>query len=263
MSYDFRLLHSTILTISIIFLSACTQLDTSKEVVAYVNKEPIYASELKREIARKAQCDPLFKLTPDAECDYLESLINRKLIVQAAMKKGLAQEERFVNTIKAFWEQTLIRDFIDYKNRQGKDYLFVTDEDASNYYSNLSKKVTFKILKLKDKSSLEAAYQKYLKNKDTSRWQTTEPLGYEDITSAALLEAFRLPLEKGEKFDDGSNYYLITVVAREDVPLEPLEKLRPEIEKSVVALKERLLFEDWLNKERKKAKIEINKEYLK
>jgi hypothetical protein len=232
-------------------------------VVAYVNNEPIYASELKREIARKAKCDPLFKLTPEAQCDYLESLINRKLIVQAAMKRGLAQEERFVSTIKTFWEQTLIRDFIDYKNKQAEDFLYVSDDDISKYYDNLSKKVTFKILKLKSKHAAEVAYQKYLKDKDTSGWQATGQMSYEEIESAVLLKAFEMPLGSVKEFADEGNYYLIAVADKEAIALDSLEKIKPEIEKSIIALKERVIFEDWLKEERKTAEIKINKEYLK
>ncbi|MDP2922513.1 MAG: hypothetical protein Q8O30_02170 [Candidatus Omnitrophota bacterium] len=259
-----RIFKPLLFTIFLLLLSACAKSDANKEkeIVAYVNKEPIYALELQREIARKVKSDPTFKLTPQAQSDQLENIINRKLIVQAAMRKGLAQEERFVNTIKAFWEQALIRDFIDYKNKQAQDYLFVTEDDINKYYDNLSKKVTFKVLKAKDKRAAEDAYKKYLKDKDTSMWQTIGPLGYEEIESTMLLDAFRIPIDEVKKIDDIDSCYLMTVVAKESVAIEPLEKIKPEIEKRVIISKERRLFEDWLSQERKKAKIEINKDSL-
>lgn len=248
--------------IFLLLFSGCAK-PPDKEIAAYVNNEPIYASELKREIARKAKSDLTFKLTPEAQREQLENIINKKLIVQAAMKKGLAQEERFVNTIQAFWEQTLIRDFIDYKNKQAQDYIFVTDQDINKYYDALSKRVTFKVLRVKDKRQAEGARKKYLTDKDTSTWQLIGPLGYEEIDSTMLLDSFTSPIGEVKEIEDSANYYLVVVVNKEEVTVKPLGEIKAEIEKRAAILKEKRLFEDWLKESRKKADIKINKEYLK
>lgn len=246
---------------AILILAGCSRsgLTKDREVVAYVNREPILASELKKEVALKAKRDPMFKVTPEAEYDYLDMIIDRKLIVQAAIKKGLAREDRFINTIKTFWEQTLIRDYFDYKKNQFQDYLFVTDDDVKKYYGNLSQKVTFRILRMEDKRAIDEAYKKYIKDKDISTWQVVGPLGYEDITSNVLLDAFEAGKGEVRKIDDGHYHYLIEVAEKEKITLEPLENIRSEIEKRVIAMKERRLFEDWLRKERKEARIKITK----
>jgi len=124
-------------------LPGCAGSNTAdKNVIAYVNNEPIYASDLARELALKARRDPTFKITPEAKSDQLDNIINRKLVVQKAMEKGLAREDRFVNTIKAYWEQTLIRDFIEYKQREFKNYVFASEDEIKNYYDNLPNKDT-------------------------------------------------------------------------------------------------------------------------
>jgi hypothetical protein len=158
-------------------------MDSDKKIVAYVNKEPIYESELNREIALKARRDPMFKVTPETLSEELENIVNRKLIIQQAMEKGLAREDRFINTIKSFWEQTLIRDFVGYKRKDFQDYLFATEDEIKNYYDSMP--------------------------------------GKED--------------------------------------LGPIDDARPEIEKRIIESKENKLFEDWLESERKKAKVEIVK----
>lgn len=262
MPYNFKTALFKPLFISLIFLSACAQSDKGKEIVAYVNKEPIYLIELKREVARRAKSDPSFVITAETKKEQLQSLIERRLIVQTAMKEGLARRERFVNTIKTFWEQTLIRDFIDYRNTQVQDYLFATQDDVKKYYENLSKKVTFKVLRATDKPTFEAACEKYLKDKDTSAWQALGPLSYEDITDIALLDAFNLPLGEVRRFEEPDNYYLIVAAERTTAEVPSFEKIKADIEKRVVALKERVLFEDWLKNERKRAHIKINNNYL-
>jgi hypothetical protein len=248
--------------IYLIFLSACANPDKAKEVVAYVNKEPIYLSELKREISRRAKSDPSVKITPETKNELLQSLIERRLIVQAAMKIGLARQEKFVNTIKAFWEQTLIRDFIDYLNSQAQDYIFVTNEDIKEYYDNLSVKVTFRILRATDPATFNEACKKYLKDKDISSWQVLGPVGYEDISDFALLDAFGMPIGEVRRYEEPNNYYLIVVTAKEPVSIAPLEKLKADLEKRVIVLKERRLFEDYLKAVRDRANIKVSKEYL-
>ena len=130
-----------ILSVSLVLLSACSRCDSldKKEVVAYVNREPIFESELRLDIALTAKQNPSFKLTREAENEVLNNIINRKLLIQEATKKGLEREPRFANTIKRFWEQTLIRDFVDYKEKEFQDYLYVTDDEVNNYYENLVK----------------------------------------------------------------------------------------------------------------------------
>src|SRR3989338_287930 len=132
-----------------LLLSGCGKNHSTadKEIIAYVNKEPVFAYELRRDIALRAKYDPGFKVTPDTESDQLDVIINRKLIIQAAMEKGLAREDRFVNTIRTFWEQVLIRDFIDYKKKDLQEFLFATDDDIKRYYDRMSEKVTFKLVK--------------------------------------------------------------------------------------------------------------------
>jgi hypothetical protein len=122
----------------LIFLAGCDKSGGGdRDVIAYVNREPITESELKYDMALKARQDPSFRITPETEAEELDSIIDRKLLIQKAMEKGLAREPKFVNTIRNFWEQTLIRDLVDYKE---KDYVYVTEDEIKNYYDELVEK---------------------------------------------------------------------------------------------------------------------------
>lgn len=249
-----------------IFMAACLLLcgcsrsaNTEKDIVAYVNKDPISRPELMRDIALKAKFDPQFRLTPDSEAQILDSMIDRKLIIQNAMKKGLAREERFVSTIKAIWEHTLIRDFIDYKKRQMQDYLFATDEEVKRYYDNMSVKAAFRIFRSRDARAADEAYEAFLKDGDTSRWQALGPVSYEDIESAPLIEAFELAKGQGGRFSDGFYEYAVVVSDKEPSEVQPLDKISDDVKRRVIAMKERRLFEEWLKNEKKAAKITITK----
>jgi len=239
-------------------LSACAKSPAKdKDIVAYVNKDPIYKADLKRDIALRAKFDPEFKLTPETESEQLDAMIDRKIIVKYAMESGLAREERFVSTIRTIWEHTLIRDFIEYKKKQLQDYLFATDEDIKKYYENISYKATFKVFKSRDKAAADAAYEKYLKDKDTSSWQLIGPVGYDDVGPIALLDAFEMGEGEVGRFTDEPNYYIIEVSGKEKLEIAPLDSIRAEIEKRVISVKEKRLFEDWLKEEKKRSKITI------
>jgi len=245
-------------------LSACgrnCQLSRTEQVVAYVNKEPIFASDLKRSMALKARQDPLMITTPDTEQDQLDMMVDRKLIIQEALRQGLARQDSFVETIKSFWEQNLIREFLDFKKKEFINYLYVTDKEIKKYYDNLGKRVTFKVLKSRDKQRIDDIYGEIKQNKavSTDNWDTVGPVGYDDITSNVLYDAFELPEGQVKIAEDAPYYYLVMVMQKQDVAIKPLEALQPKIEKQILAIKEQRLFDEWLKYERAKAKVEIIK----
>ena len=251
-----------IITLSfIVILFGCGKGDSvnKKDVIAYINKEPIMGDDLRREVDMRAKQDPTFKLTPETESDQLDVMITKKIITQGAIKAGLARQDKFVVAIKTFWEQTLIKDFIDYKNEEFKKKIIVTEDDVNKYYANLSERVTFKVLKSKNKKYIQDAYNEFLKNNASEiiPWGSVGPVGYDELGPGILMDAFAMPAGQAMFFDEAPNYYLVLVAAREQKTLEPLETIRPDIEKRLLELKDRAMFEDWLDKEKKKAKIKI------
>lgn len=239
-------------------LSACAKSPAKdKDIIAYVNKDPIYRDDLKRDVALRAKFDPAFTLTPETESEQLDAMIDRKIIVQYAMEKGLARDERFVNTIRTIWEHTLIRNFIEYKKIQLQDYLFATDDDIKKYYDNMSYKVTFSVFKSRSKAAADAEYARYLESKDASSWQVVGPMGYDDVGPIPLLDAFEMGEGEVGRFTEEPNYYIIAVSGKEKVKLPPIETIKEEVSKRVISMKEKRLFEEWLKEQKKKSKITI------
>jgi len=134
-----------------------------------------------------------------------------------------------------------------------------TADEIKKYYDDLGRRVTFKVFQTRDRHERDKAYEAFMKEKNMELvpWLTIGPVGSEDIVSGVLSQAMELPLGEARKFDEPPQYYLVLIAGEEDVVIEPLEALRPEIEKRVLMAKERRLFEDWLKAERKKASIRI------
>lgn len=244
----------------IIFLSGCGEQQVDKkDIIAYVNKEPILGSELDKELEIRSKQDPAFKFTPEAQADQLDMIIDRKLMTQDAVKKGLAREDKFVSTIKTFWEQTLIRDFIELKKEEFKKNIVITDDDINKYYANLSERVTFKAIKSRSKQYVEDAKTEFERNKESTMlpWQTIGPVGYEELSPGILMDLFDLPAGDVKMVDMEPNFFLIYMAARDKRAVEPLAILRSDIEKRVRDIKEARMFEDWMRSERKKANIKL------
>ncbi len=234
---------------------------SSSDIVAFVNKEPVFASEVNKSIAIKARQDPFFKVTSETEKEQLDVIIDKKLIIQEAINRGLARDEKFVNAIKAFWEQTLVRDFIDYKKRQSAEYLYVTEEEINNYYDHLRQRVMFRVFKSRDKFALDKWLEKFEKTKvmDTLAWEFIGPVTYQEVMSDVLREAFDLAVGQVKIFEEDSLCYLVTVDSREDIQVQPLETLRKGIEQDILAMKERQMLDNWLKSQRKQASVKVLK----
>jgi len=248
-----------ILLAPLLFIS-CDRIkkEPPKDIIAYVNDEPIYASDLNKSMALMARQDPSYAPSPADRQEQLDFIIDKKLIIQEAVKAGLAREEKFVDAIKAYWEQTLIRDFADRKSKEYRDTLAVSDQEIQQYYGNMDKVVTFILLKSKDKAFIEQATQKILAKEAVSLpWEKIGPVRFADISSPVLRQAFALEVGNARSYELAGEYYLVTVVQKEMVAVKPLETIRPQIEGEIKSVKGKALFEQWLASKREKANIKI------
>jgi hypothetical protein len=69
----------------------------------------------------KGFASSLYAERPDkgqARRDYLENLINQKLIILDAQKKGLDRDPEFLQSIERFWEQSLMTVSVGVKTRE-------------------------------------------------------------------------------------------------------------------------------------------------
>lgn len=129
------------LSTSLIILGCSKEYTGDEDFIATVNKEPIKLKDFQRELAIRSKQNPAYKITPQAIDEQLNTIIDRRLMIQEAMKSGLANSDDFVRTIQTFWEQTLIRELIEAKNHEWEDRLFVTEQEINEYYEHISKEV--------------------------------------------------------------------------------------------------------------------------
>ena len=158
------------------------------------------------------------------------------------MKKGLSEDERFLESIKSFWEQTLIRELIDSKNREWADKLIVTDEEVRSRYSMMSSRVTLRVIKADDAKEAEAALSAV-----SAKGELLGPLFVEDLNhSDPLLAAFAM--EEGAKAVAGSgdDFFAYEVVKKGPSGVAPLEEVYDALKASLLEEKKEKALEEWL-----------------
>ncbi len=131
-----------------------------KGAVATVNGAVVSLPEFQKELAIYANRNPDFKLTAASVEEQLNMFIDKQLMIQEAMKMGLAEDERFLETIKRFWEQTLIRELIDAKGREWGGRLIVTEDDILARYKEIKPVPGYPLKEVHDEVRLALLEQK-------------------------------------------------------------------------------------------------------
>ena len=255
-------LFSILTFISILIISlnpGCSKTTTDdNRAVAVVNEEPISLKDFQKEIALRSKQNPAYKVTPKAIEEQLDTIIDRKLMIHEAMKMGLAGNPNFIRTIQTFWEQTLIRELIENKNREWEERLFVTEQEVADYYRKVQQVVTFKIIRTKDEKRAAEILERANIQEDSLKWETVGPVAYFDLEHRALKEVFHLSEGQRKVLKDGGEFLVISVEKKENIVLPPIKEVQGQIKRELLERKKTQALGKWLTEVREKADIEIN-----
>lgn len=246
----------------LLLLVSCRAEVAEKDVVARVNGEAVTLKELQHEVSLRARQYPSVKITPAVMRAQLDSMIERKLLVQEATKMGLAEKEDFVQTMRRYWEHTLIRELIDERSSETGKYAVATEEELERYYGNLGYRVTFKAIRAPDAKSAEGIRRAFTVEGTMPGEEIIGPLGYGDIASGGLKDVFEMDVGATLVFEEGGAHIVAGVVSKEPVPVKPYEELREEIKARIMEQKREQAHEEWLRDLRSRSSIEINLEAL-
>ncbi|MDD5434333.1 MAG: SurA N-terminal domain-containing protein [Nitrospira sp.] len=262
--------YCTLFFIIIISISACSSNNGKEkgEVVATVNSSPILFKEFQKELAMYSRRDPSSKINPRTVEEQLEVMIDNKLMIQEATKMGLAGNERFMETIKSFWEQTLIRDLIDAKTKEWNERLFVTEEEIQNQYKRLQYRLTLRLVNRVEKKDIEDVKKRIEKGDTLKDEEIIGPLSYEaatiELEEEILNTVFDMETGNVRAFNNkGGGMTLIQVIKKETVSVPPLKDIHDRVKTLILGQKRQEAVEEWLKDIRKTASININDPLLK
>lgn len=120
--------------VMLFFVLGCTQQAKNKTVLAKVNNYEISKEEFEEEFLASSFSR---NDTPQARNEFLNNLINQKLILQDAENKGLDKDKKFLKIIEKFWEQSLLKIALDKKTREVAGSAKVSDKDIEEVYQQM------------------------------------------------------------------------------------------------------------------------------
>jgi len=247
---------TTLLTMS------CGSKHEDKNIVASVNDAGITLAELRKEVAGSAKQHPEAPLTSRDVEDRLKTMIERKLMVQEAVRRGLSQDERFVRTIKTYWEQTLIRELIDAKNREWADTLYITDDELKQEYTRLQYRSVIRAARADTKETAEDYKDRMQKGRPPACAETVGPCFYDDVRQSTLRHAFDMEAGETRIFEEDGAFTVVSVLKKEKTALPPLATVRDRIRTSLLEQKRQKALADWLETLKRTSRIQINRSML-
>lgn len=120
----------------ILFVLGCTGKPKNKEMLAKVNNYEITRQEFEEEF--KASSFGRDN-TLESRKEFLDNLINQKLILQDAQRKDLDKENNFLKMIEKFWEQSLLKLALERKTKEIAGSAMVSDKTIEDTYNKMLK----------------------------------------------------------------------------------------------------------------------------
>jgi len=257
-----RILAILILPVLIVSCTGKEKADT----VASVNGAPILLRDFKKELKAVERRTPGFVLTGESAEDVLNTMIERKLLIQEAVKLGLSEDEHFIETIKSYWEQTLIRELVNAKTRQWRGLPSsaadsVSDKEIERHYERMRFSITIKTVKTAGEKDLEGKKDLMRRGKRVSGEALEGPLYAENFSpDDPLLSAFDLKRGGMTVIKDIDGITLVYIAAKEPAKIPPLDEIRGRISQYLAEFKKQKAMDDWLRGVKKISDIRIEKD---
>ncbi|NTV29255.1 MAG: hypothetical protein HGA80_04150 [Candidatus Omnitrophica bacterium] len=118
-------------------LMGCGKAEPPKQVVVVINDYEVSQEEFEQGFAQSP-----YAVREDrgkARGEYLDNLINQKLILQDAQKKNMDKDREFLKSIERFWEQSLLTIAVGTKTREISGSLQVPPDQIQKLYQQMVK----------------------------------------------------------------------------------------------------------------------------
>lgn len=253
-----------LMTGATLFLAACSAPEDRGETVARVNESVITAEDFREETAMAARRNPAMEMTPEAMGKVLGDMIDRRLMIQAAVEMGISEREEFIRTIKEYWEQTLIRELIAAKTGEWEEKLYVTDPEVRDYHRKMGFKVSARAARAATEDEARELLEAMLAGELAPGEDLLGPLFVDNILiTDPLSEVFDLEPGQGAVIEDESEgnggWTAVVVTRKTEVHSPPLEEVEARIRGYLMEQKKQRALKRWLDGLRERSAIEVNR----
>ena len=257
---------------SLLFASGCKKVPAKdKQILAKINNYEMTVSDFKDEARLRRNNNNLSLDEGEAREQLLKDLINRKILIQEALKLNFDKDKSFMREIERYWEQALLKLLFTNKSEELSRTIRVDDAEVSQAYDKMKKKLFAQFIVLSDKSAAEKLSQattNFQEAKDSLKdfivQETTEWWDWSDLPKGIEDILFSLkPAEMSKVFAYADNWAMVRVLKEETVELGPIQKLAPHIRDKLLRQKKTEALDHWVDSVTKKAKVKINQQLLK
>ena len=128
---------ASIVTIS--FLVGCSSDDgvDKSRVVAEVNAFALTQDEFQSKLVEEMEYSNVYKTTPEAKKEFLQTLIKKELLIQEAKKLGLDKKKEFLSALERYWEATLIKQLMEEKSKEILQIATISENEIKEKYQAL------------------------------------------------------------------------------------------------------------------------------
>ncbi len=125
-----------LIAVALFSAGCCKAPDTKQPIIVKIGNYEITKAEFEQEFK-----DSYFAAndTLESRKEFLDNLVNRKLILQDAQAKGLDKDPKFLKLIEKAWEQAVLRVALEKKARENAGKIFVSDKSINEVYQDMVK----------------------------------------------------------------------------------------------------------------------------
>lgn len=257
---------TALLAAATLTLTSCGSPAPQHDNVAIVNGAPISADEFAREASMASERYPEIASAPgspgseEALKGVLDSLILKKLMIQEAASRGLSEDKEFLNTIKMFWEQTLIKKLIDTRTSELAKTLSVSDEEAQTHWRRMGGKLTLLVVRAESEDEAERIKGEISRGERPEGAEVVGPLLIENLSpSDPLCPAFDMEQGQSAALKAGDGYLSVKVIRKDRVQTPPFAAISDDIKQALLERKKEQAFNDWLDGVKRAASVKIDR----
>jgi parvulin-like peptidyl-prolyl isomerase len=255
------------------FLDGCASLQQEGRVLAVVDGDPITEGDIEYSLTVSHRREDLSSAGDLKLSDYVEKLVDDRLIVDEARRSGLDQLPEIKKAIDAFiLRESVVR--LHDEEIVGK--VSFTDDEIKDFYRENYEQVTLGLIEVTSEEIAEEIIDQLHQGGDFEEIARTYSMHIsrenggtvvyrKGMIPTYFMEAITL-LQPGE-FSDTINamnkYYIVKFFGKEEAPWgEEFDKLKGRIENAIRQQKEKERSDEYLEYLRQKANIKINKDLL-
>ncbi|MFH1138198.1 MAG: hypothetical protein V1816_19165 [Pseudomonadota bacterium] len=168
--FNYKIIIGSIVVLLMLFLVSCRENNEKTTVLARVNDFEITEERFKARLANLCYLQGIGSLSLEDRNCFLQQEIERHLLIDEAMRRGLDREEPFRASIQNFWEQTLITNLLRVKNDEFKKKVIVTQEEVKRRFDDLNAEKGRRLSFEEEKAAIEKTLLREKQEQELYNW---------------------------------------------------------------------------------------------